>query len=250
VPALWTENPALAAVYDVECAGRHDHDFYVGLAAAVGAQSVVDIGCGTGVFAVDLAGGGHDVIGVDPAGRMLEIARRRSAASSTVHWIHGVADDVPTAAADLAVLMGHVAQYFIADEDWSRTLGQVHRILVPGGRLAFETRNPVVDWAQRWTRERTRATYRHPEGGNFTSWVQAVSVTGSHESYTTTHEGHTVLPDGRHLVASETLRFRSEEKIFGSLDEAGFDIETTWGGWDGSPRDTAAEELIVLAKRR
>ncbi|MCP4223868.1 MAG: class I SAM-dependent methyltransferase, partial [Actinomycetia bacterium] len=223
MPRLWTENPLLAAVYDVECAGRWDHGFYLDLAEELGAHSVVDIGCGTGVFAVDLARRGHQVIGVDPAGPMLDIARQRSALGPTVHWIHGHADDVPTGSADLAVMMGHVAQYFVDDEDWTSALRQIHRIVTHGGRLTFETRNPAIDWAKQWKREKTIATYPHPEGGEFTSWVEVVSVTGAPESYALTHEGHTRFPDGRHLVASETLRFRSEGELLMSLQEAGFD---------------------------
>ncbi|MCP3991146.1 MAG: hypothetical protein GY724_18880 [Actinomycetia bacterium] len=71
-------------------------------------------------------------------------------------------------------------------------------------------------------------------------------MTGPPESYATSHERHTLLLDGRHLVATETLRFRSEGEILSSLGEAGFDIKTTWGDWD---RSSARLELIVLAKR-
>jgi SAM-dependent methyltransferase len=170
VPIRWTEDPDLVAVYDTECAGRWDHDFYLTLAEESGARSVLDIGCGTGVFAVDVARRGHQVIGVEPAGPMLDIARSRPGGDA-VHWIHGHLDDVPTAVADLAVLMGHVAQYFVADDDWIRALDQIHRVLTPTGRLAFETRNPAIDWAGRWTRERTTTTFDHPDGAHFTSWV-------------------------------------------------------------------------------
>ena len=58
MPGLWTEDPRLAAVYDAECTGRRDHEFSVALARAVGAVFVVDIGCGAGALAVDLAGPG------------------------------------------------------------------------------------------------------------------------------------------------------------------------------------------------
>ena len=47
---------------------------------------------------------------------------------------------------ELAVMMGHVAQYFIEDDEWAAALVEIHRSLVPGGWLAFETRNPVIDW--------------------------------------------------------------------------------------------------------
>ncbi len=245
----WPENPLLVEVYDVECAGRWDHDFYLALAEELGAGSVVDIGCGTGVFAVDAAARGLTATGVDPAAAILERARTRPG-GDTVTWIHGGPDLVPAASADLAIMMGHVAQYFVADDDWAEVLNQTHRFLAPGGHLAFETRNPAVDWAGRWTRDRTETTYAHPRGGEFVAWVEVQEVTGPADSYTQTHQGNTVLPDGRHLQTLESLRFRNADQVFGSLDLAGFDVVETWGDWDRAPVGPDSRELIVLARRR
>src|SRR6202008_4673493 len=133
--------------------------------------------------------------GVDPAAPMLDIARTRPGGDA-VEWIHGGAADLPSYVADLVVMMGHVAQYFVDDDAWSSVLRETRRPLRDGGRLAFETRNPAVDWVSRWTRDRTIATYPHPDGGEFVAWVEMRDVTGSSESYTTTHVGHTRLPDG------------------------------------------------------
>jgi SAM-dependent methyltransferase len=249
VSPIWTEDPRLAHVYDTECIGRRDHDFYVDLARILGVRTVVDVGCGTGAFAVDLSRRGCRVIGVDAAAAMLDVARTRPGGEA-VEWIHGRAADVPGAAADLVVMMGHVAQYFIDDDEWARLLVEVRRILHAEGRLAFETRDPTIDWARSWTRDRTTTSYPHPDGGTFTAWVEMRDVTGAPASYTTVHEGHTVLPDGSHVVCTETLRFRSREEIFASLDAGGFDVETTWGDWDGSPVTPTSDELIVLARSR
>jgi len=248
MPDLWTEDPRLAAVYDTECAGRDDHDFYLALADELGAETVVDVGCGTGVFAVDLARRGHAVIGLDPAGPMLDIARERSGGLD-IEWIHGVATDVASGVADLVVMMGHVAQYFVDDVAWSQALGQVHRILKPGGRLAFETRNPAIPWEQHWTEAQTAATMPHPGGGEFTSWVEVVEKSGHADSYTLTHHGHTILPSGLHLTATESLRFRSPAEVVESLETAGFFLEQTWGGWDRSPFTSRELEMIVVAGR-
>lgn len=244
----WTEDARTVATYDVECAGRCDHDFYVALAEETSARAVVDIGCGTGVFCVDIARRGLRAFGVDPAATMLEAARERPG-GDLVEWIHGGAAETPSGIADLVIMMGHVAQYFVSDDDWSTTLTECRRILRDGGRLAFETRNPGRDWRGRWTPERTRASYDHPDGGRFTSWVEVAEVIGSPESFTETHVGHTLLPDGTHVVHSETLRFRSEHEIRSSLARAGFTVETIWGDWDRSPVEPDSDELIVLAAR-
>jgi hypothetical protein len=150
--------------------------------------------------------------------------------------------------ADLGIMTGHVAQYFV-DDDWSNVRLQLHRILHPGGRLSFETRNPSIAWEEDWTEGRSKATMPHPDGGEFTSWVEVVEKSGPPESYTLTHHGHTILPDGPHLIATETLRFRSLVEIVASVAAAGFTVEETWGGWDRSPFTPSSFEMIVLVRR-
>ena len=243
---MWTEDARTVATYDVECSGRWDHDFYAALAGETGARTVVDVGCGTGVFCVDLARRGVRALGVDPAAAMLDAARARPG-GDLVEWIHGGAPDVPTGIADLVIMMGHVAQYFVADEAWSEALIECRRILREGGRLAFESRNPDRDWPARWSPERTRTGYDHPDGGRFTSWVEVTEVIGLPESFIETHVGHTVFPDGTHVAHPETLRFRSEQEIRRSLEDAGFAVESIWGNWDRSPVGPGSDELIVLA---
>ncbi len=256
---LWPEDPRLVAVYDVECAGRWDHDFYLALADDVSAEVVVDIGCGTGVFVTDLAQRGKTAVGVDPAEAVLAAAQQRvndMGLGSAVRLVHGDASSVGNDLGDLVIMMGHVAQYFLTDEAWQAVLSQAHRILRPGGHLAFETRNPLIDWAGEWTEANTKGTLPHPDGGEFTSWVQVVDVTGPPDSYTITHHGHTILPEGdlgggdEHVVASEQLRFRNRAEVERSLAEADFEIEQIWGDWKRSVWTPDSRELIVHASAR
>ena len=66
----------LVALYDIENARGDDTDFYLGLAAALDARTILDLGCGTGLLTRELAVEGRRVIGVDPAPAMLAVARR------------------------------------------------------------------------------------------------------------------------------------------------------------------------------
>ncbi len=249
LPGPWPEDARLVEVYDVECAGGIDHDFYLAVADELEAEVIVDVGCGTGRFAVDAATSGRQVIGTDPARAMIDFARRRPRGAA-VDWLHGGPEAVAEATVDLAVMMGHVAQYFVADDHWASALGAIRRMLRPGGSLAFETRNPAVDWLARWVREETEVTMPHPGGGRFTSWVEVQDKAGLSDSYTITHEGNTVLPNGDHLRVLETLRFRSRGEIEASLDAAGLEPVQLWGHWDRTPFMSTSDELIVVARAR
>lgn len=104
------------AVYDIESAGRDDLEFYLALAVELGAHDVADVGCGTGVLAVELAELGHRVTGVDPSAAMLGVARQRHDAA-LVSWVQGEAGALEPSTADLAVMTGHGVQVFLSDHE-------------------------------------------------------------------------------------------------------------------------------------
>src|SRR5215468_2430648 len=93
----------LAAHYDADNAERPDFAFYLELAARLGSQRVIDIGCGTGRLASRLAATGVEVIGLDPQPTMLALARQQPNARA-VHWLGGTADTLPADWADLVVM--------------------------------------------------------------------------------------------------------------------------------------------------
>jgi SAM-dependent methyltransferase len=136
-------DPRMAAVYDALGPDRADLDFYLNLAAELAATSVIDIGCGTGLLACELARRGHQVTGVDPSATMLAIARNRPD-GDLVRWIEDEAGQLGTELADLVTMTGHVAQVITDDESWQATLAAAHRALWPGGRVAFESRDPAA----------------------------------------------------------------------------------------------------------
>lgn len=146
--AIFT-HPRLAAVYDVFDGERDDLDAYLGIADALNAHRVLDVGCGTGSLAILLAESGRTVVGVDPAEASLEVARAK-AGSAAVTWLHGDATTAPALGFDLAVMTGNVAQVFLTDDDWTATLRGVHAALHPRGHLVFETRRPEYRAWEEW----------------------------------------------------------------------------------------------------
>jgi SAM-dependent methyltransferase len=227
--------PELAAHYDAEGAGRLDLPFYLDLARRLAAERVVDIGAGTGLLCSLLVEQDHQVIGVEPQETMLAIARRQRRAD-VVTWVPGTAADLPAGWADLALMTGHVAQYFLDDRAWLEVLEQVHRVLRPGGRLAFEVRNAAREEWREWASARPRPT----TGGTVRTEVHG-------EGDTVTHVDHWVQ-GGRKWTTSETLRFPSWRAVERGLAAAGFEVEDRWGDHGGAPVSPSSPEWVVLAR--
>jgi SAM-dependent methyltransferase len=205
-------HPRLAAFYDVQEGDRPDLDPY--LAAAAGARSVVDIGCGTGVLALTLADRGVEVTGVDPAEASLDVARGKPGAER-VRWIHGDARDLPPMQVDLAVMTGNAAQAIVDPADWSATLAHVHDALRPGGVLMFETRVPARKARLGWNRE---DTFQVVDGVQ--AWADLLAVDGPLVSFRWTW----IFPDGERLTSDSTLRFRERDEVEADLVAHGFAV--------------------------
>jgi len=172
------ENPHLAAVYDALDPDRSDLNIYAAIVTELGAQRVLDVGCGTGTFALMLSERGFDVVGLDPAGASLDVARGKPGAEG-VRWVHGDATALPGALedrVDLAVMTANVAQAIVDEQEWARTLVVVRRCLRPGGHLVFESRRPERRGWEEWTRAQSETVTEVPGYGPIRHWVQLTEV--------------------------------------------------------------------------
>ena len=237
-------HPRLVEVYDAVCVWSREDDFFVSVVGETPAARVLDLGCGTGRLTLALAAAGHPVTGVDPARASLDAARAKPGAER-VTWLEGTARSLPTAEFDVATMTAHVAQFFVADEDWRATLDDLYRCLVPGGRLVFDSRDPRAREWERWNPRESRQTVGLADGSTVELWADVTSVQDS----TVTFEQHYLFADGEPLVSTAALRFRDAEEIEGSLTRAGLVVEHIYGGWDREPVGSGDGELLVVARR-
>jgi SAM-dependent methyltransferase len=137
----------LAAIYDALNPPGPDDAFYAELAGNR-PRAILDVGCGTGWLACDLAALGHSVTGVDLSDAMLEIARHRPG-GERVKWIKGRATELSLEHRfDLIIMMGHAFQVLLRDRDFLVALRTLRDHLAPAGQLAFETRNRATDCSE------------------------------------------------------------------------------------------------------
>lgn len=218
VPDRLFADPRLAAIYDDIDGDRSDLDHYEAIVAELGARSVVDVGCGTGVLACRLARRGLEVIGVDPAAASLDVARSKPAAE-LVTWLHGDATTLASVSVDLAIMTGNVAQVFVTDVVWQRTLHSVRRAIRDGGHLVFETRDPAaLGWGE-WGN--SPSIIKRTAAGPVEYSVELTAVELPLVSFRHTYR-FTVT--GEILTSDSTLRFRDRPEIEVELASAGFDV--------------------------
>jgi SAM-dependent methyltransferase len=233
-------HPRLAAVYDALDPDRGDLDAYVRVAEEFGARRVLDIGCGTGVFALLLAGRGIEVVGVDPARASLEVARRKPG-GDRVRWIEGDAASLPALRVDLATMTANAAQEITGTRAWHRTLRGAYEALRPGGRLVFETRVPARRAWERWDRDRTYRVTEIPGVGAVESWCRLTEVRPPLVSFRWTY---VFAADGEVLTSDSTLRFRERPEVEADLAARGFVVEEV-----RDAPDRAGLEYVFVARR-
>ena len=235
----------LAALYDPLCGRERRADFRFYLPLVMSANTVLDVGCGTGALLHWARESGHTgrLVGLDPSSGMLAVARSRS----DVEWIPG---DLTSVAwdreFDLAVMTGHAFQQLVADDEIRVSLAATHAALADGGVFAFETRNPLAREWERWTPEhgvefvaadgaivRYEAEVETPVAGDVVRFTNTYSSAGW----------------ARPEPSRSTLRFLDPDALSAFLADAGFVIDEQFGDWDRSPVVGACPEIITIARR-
>lgn len=235
------EHPRLAATYDALDPDRSDLEVYASIVTELGVRCVLDVGCGTGTFALMLAERGVDVVAVDPARASLDVAGGKPGADR-VHWVHGDAPALPKdlgGRVDLAVMTGNVAQAIVDEQDWARTLAAVRRCLRPGGHLVFETRRPERRGWEEWTRKLSQTVTEVPGYGPITHWVEVTAV----DLPLVRFDAVRIFAEET-LTSTSTLRFRSEADVRASLVASGYDVCNV-----REAPDRPGRELVFMARR-
>ena len=234
------EHPRLVGIYDALDPDRSDLKVYIDIVHELGADRVLDVGCGTGTFALLLADRGLEVIGVDPAGGSLAVAQAKPGADR-VRWIHGDATSLPPMQVDLATMTGNVAQAIVDQPDWEGTLRGVYDTLRRGGHLVFETRDPAYRAWQEWNRSASYRTKELEGVGTVESWVDVTDIDGSLVSFRMTW---VFASDGRALTSDSTLRFRERDEVEATLIACGYAVDEV-----RDAPDRPGREFVYFARR-
>jgi SAM-dependent methyltransferase len=252
-----TEHYEDAPLYDHEYRRRRaDVTFYRILARDLGADDVLELGCGSARLALALARDGRRVVGIDRSQAMLARARARLAARGA-----RVAARAQLVRADLrdfalrrrfplVICAFNTFQHLYTRDDVARCLARVAGHLAPGGVFALDVMNPDLEWLARDpTRRWARTKFRHPE-------------TGERLVYSTNHAYDRVEQinyiriyyepadgaEGTRRTIRLAHRMFFPEELLALLDRAGFAVRARHGGFGDFPLESESEQQVLITE--
>jgi SAM-dependent methyltransferase len=179
---------------------------------------VVDVGCGSGIFAARLLQEGYGVLGIDVSASMVALARRRAPAGRFVRQSF-LRARLPRCRAITA--LGECVSYAFDGRHSFRALAaffvRAHAALVPGGLLVFDLLEPGS--------RPPRRTWRAGK-----DWAVLANVTERRGWLTREISVFRACPRGyRRSEETHRLRLFRAPRVVEALERAGFEAEITTG---------------------
>jgi SAM-dependent methyltransferase len=202
--------------------------------------AILDLCCGPGRHALELARRGFQITGVDRTTRYIEAAR--AAARREGVTVEFVQEDMrrfhrPTAF-DLALNLFSSFGYFADAEEDRQVLRHLHTSLKPGGTLLMEMtgKEPLARDFQ------PRIWHRHAERDEYLLEERAVQ-----EGWSVIENRWIWLRGPEQKVFTWRIRLYSGAELTGLLGEAGFAAVQLYGSLAGTPYDQTAQRLVAVA---
>lgn len=260
--------PRWASFYDFYDGPEHRPKqlaLYRALAGEAG-QSILELACGTGIIAIDLALAGHRVIGLDISPEMLQVTRQKLAGQdelvrSRIRLVEGDMKDFDLCEQfDGVFLASNSFGYLTTMAEQQSCLAAMHKHLRPAGLVVIEERNHTPEgltalWQNRLA-VRAQTAKVNPGTGRYTTfnWVTThldfVGQTVHSRSFI-----DEVQADGtvrRYIRGDGTSRqhYFNRFELQLLIEQAGFTIRDLCGGHDGQSLGPQSHNMIFVAVKR
>ncbi|GAB7221798.1 class I SAM-dependent methyltransferase [Vibrio owensii] len=215
---------------------------------AMGARSLLDVCCGTGIVTIPVAKKLDNVVGIDIAEGMLKQAKRKAQGLDNLSFLQQDATQFSLDKCfDMAIMTGNAFQAFLSDEMLVGVLNSISNHLNRGGRFIFDTRLPTPDNLEIDAEMSLWQTYELPDKGE-------VKYMGMSERY---DAENTVLylkkerhyQDGSMVYSSIDLKYRKLSEIEAFLAQAGLCVAEKYSSWTEDKFSENSNNLICVAEK-
>lgn len=217
-------------VYDQINHWGKDDEFFLSLLNKINVKKVADVGCGTGRLTTHFAKAGYQVTAIDPNREAIEYAKSKKYQNEVI-WMIGDSTNLQENAFEAVIMTANVAQVFLTEDSWQKTISDAYRALKSGGHFIFDTRNPLAKAWEQWEKDKTPdVAVDQLSGEPLEVWTE---YEGFNEDIFTFYE---TVRNARteEVVIHEKmqLKFRTREEIHESLQEVGFSQIQIYGDWE------------------
>jgi SAM-dependent methyltransferase len=216
---------------------RLECDFLAGELGPDRAQPLLDVPCGNGRHALELAARGWRVTGVDLAAEFIVEAKAR-AGTLPVDFVHGDMRQLPAGGFGGAYCLGNSFGY-LPHEGTQDFLAAVARALVPGGRFVLHS-GTVAECLLPTLVERREMQVQDVHMLSVNRYDAAASVLENEYTFTRGHDKQSGVARYHIYTAAELGRL---------VTAAGLRVEAWYGSFARAPFRLAAPMLLLVAVR-
>ena len=217
----------------------------------------LELGCGTGRVLLPVAVAGCPITGVDISPALLELADRKIHAiapsgRATLHRADLRSFLLPERSFAFAFCVSNTLLHLTTQTDQLTVLRNAAAHLRPGGLLLLDLFNPdvkrlgevagIAELADSWDDPTT--------GARVVKW-SVRTVYWAEQIQETLFIYEEIFPNGttQKTLCPFSLRFLWRGELELMLAAAGFQVQSVWGDFAGSPFDESSERLVVLARK-
>ena len=199
-------------------------------------RTVLELGCGTGIFTERLARTGADVTAIDISPDLLDKARTREL-PATVSLRLGNAEALDFADGRFDAVVGSSVLHHLHVD---RALSEVHRVLRPGGRLFIDNQNPP------YILDRLQPERRSEASASRISVVEQFEYDAITQRVYSRKEIHAPNQRRKYYFA---LRAYGVDELEALLAQQGLRTGETYGDHDLRPYTRKTRRLIMTARK-
>jgi ubiquinone/menaquinone biosynthesis C-methylase UbiE len=197
---------------------------------------LLDLCCGSGRHALPFAESGISPVGLDYSAPLLDLARRRDC----TRLVRGDMRALPFRDGTFAAVVNFFTSfgYFIAEPDNAAVVSEIWRVLARRGRVLCDTfglDHVLARLVPEESRSSSGREYR------IRRWWNAPSRRVEKEIE--------VRRGGSTEIFRESVRAYTAPELARLFEEAGLNVDATWGDFDGSPVCRESPRLILLASK-